>query len=546
MELRQYVSSLSRWWWLLVLSISIAAVASYVASSRQPRIYQTTTTLLVGQVIQKNNPSNNDFTTTERLAESYAQMAQRQPILQSTVESLGLNTSWQSLRWRVNAASIPRTQLLGISVKDSSPERAVAVADEIAYQLVLQSPSSPENKARQERSLFVQSQLDDLEARIETAKSRVIELETELDAALSARQIQDLQTEISNLETLITNWQANYSDLLDFLDGGDSPNYLTVIEPAQIPTQPVSPNVATNVMLAAAVGFALALAAALLLEYIDDTIKSADDLSASAGLTALGSVNRIEGKDYKDKLISSHNPFTPVSESYRMLRTNLQFTTIDQSTQSIMVTSPNPGEGKSITTANLGVIMAQANLRTIIVDADLRRPIMHKIFQLSNLEGVTDLIRSSEVDLTSQLKDTGVENLKVITSGSLPPNPSEMLGSQRMTELLQQLKEMADIVILDSPPTLPVTDAVVLSSRVDGVILVAQAKHTRRGATKQAVARLEHVGARLLGGVLNKVSGKGDYNHYSYYTRTKSMLTNQSQSFWRRFWQRLPVLRISR
>ena len=263
MELRQYVSSLLRWWWLLVLSISIAAVASYVASSRQPRIYQTTTTLLVGQVIQKNNPSNNDFTTTERLAESYAQMAQRQPILQSTVESLGLNTSWQSLRWRVNAASIPRTQLLGISVKDSSPERAVAVADEIAYQLVLQSPSSPENKARQERSLFVQSQLDDLEARIETAKSRVIELEAELDAALSARQIQDLQTEISNLETLITNWQANYSDLLDFLDGGDSPNYLTVIEPAQIPTQPVSPNVATNVMLAAAVGFALALAAAL-------------------------------------------------------------------------------------------------------------------------------------------------------------------------------------------------------------------------------------------------------------------------------------------
>jgi non-specific protein-tyrosine kinase len=468
MELRQYVSSLLRWWWLLVLSISIAAVASYVASSRQPRIYQTTTTLLVGQVIQKNNPSNNDFTTTERLAESYAQMAQRQPILQSTVESLGLNTSWQSLRWRVNAASIQRTQLLGISVKDSSPERAVAIADEIAYQLVLQSPSSPENKARQERSLFVQSQLDDLEARIETAKSRVIELEAELDAALSARQIQDLQTEISNLETLITNWQANYSDLLDFLDGGDSPNYLTVIEPAQIPTQPVSPNVATNVMLAAAVGFALALAAALLLEYIDDTIKSADDLSASAGLTALGSVNRIEGKDYKDKLISSHNPFTPVSESYRMLRTNLQFTTIDQSTQSIMVTSPNPGEGKSITTANLGVIMAQANLRTIIVDADLRRPIMHKIFQLSNLEGVTDLIRAPEVDLTNHLKDTGVENLRVITSGSLPPNPSEMLGSQRMTELLQQLKEMADIVILDSPPTLPVTDAVVLSSRVDG------------------------------------------------------------------------------
>ena len=546
MELRQYVKSIFRWWWLILLSTSLAAFASYVASSRQPRIYQTTTTILVGQVIQKNDPNYNDFTTTERLAESYAQMAQRQPILQTTVESLGLQMSWQNLKWRVNAASIPRTQLLGISVQDSSPERAVAIADEIAYQLILQSPSSPENKAREERSVFVQNQLDDLETRIERAKARVEELESELDAALSARQIQDLQLEISNLETLINDWQANYSDLLNFLDGGDSPNYLTVIEPAQLPTRPISPKTTTNVLLAAAVGFFLAFGAAVLLEYIDDTIKSTDDLSASVGLTVLGSVNRIAGKDYKDKLITSHNPFAPVSESYRMLRTNLQFMTIDQSTQSIMVTSPNPGEGKSITAANLGVIMAQANLKTIIVDADLRRPIMHKVFQLSNLEGLSDLIRSAEADLSSQLKETGVENLRVITSGSLPPNPSEMLGSQRMTELLQQLKESADIVILDSPPTLPVTDAVVLSSQVDGVVLVAQAKQTRRDATKQAVARLEHVGARLLGGVLNRVSGKGDYNHYSYYTRTKSMLTNQPQSSWRRFWQRLPVLRITR
>jgi non-specific protein-tyrosine kinase len=546
MELRQYIKSVSRWWWLLLLSTAIAATASYAASSRQPRIYQTTTTLLVGQVIQNNNPSNTDFTTSERLAESYAEMAQRQPILQASVDSLNLNMSWQNLKWRVNAYSLPRTQLLGISVQDTSPQRAVAVADEIAYQLILQSPSSPENKAREERSEFVQNQLDDLETRIEAAKARVKGLEGELDSALSARQIQDIQTEIANLETLINNWQTNYSELLNFLDGGDSRNYLTVIEPAQVPTTPISPQVTTNIMLAAAVGFVLALSAALLLEYIDDTIKSADDLSASLGLTALGSVNRINGKDYKDKLITSHNPFSPVSESYRMLRTNLQFMTIDQTTQSIMITSPNPGEGKSITAANLGVIMAQANLKTVIVDADLRRPIMHKVFQVSNLDGVTDLMRAPEVNITNQLKDTGVENLWVITSGSLPPNPSEMIGSRRMAELLERLKETADIIIVDSPPTLPVTDAVVLSSQVDGVILVTQAKRTRRDATKQALERLEHVGARLLGGVLNNVSGKGDYNHYSYYTRTKSMLANQSQSSWRRFWQRLPVLRISR
>lgn len=544
MELRQYFKSVLRWWWLLVLSTGIAAVASYMASSQQPKIYQTSTTLLVGQVIQKDNPSYNDFTTTERLAESYAQMAKRQPILQATVDSLGLKMNWQALKGRVNAASVPRTQLLAVTVQDTSPERAVAIADEIAYQLILQSPSSPENKAREERSVFVQNQLDDLETRIDSAKNRVTELEAELANAFSARQIQDLQTEIANLETLINNWQVNYSNLLDFLDGGNSPNYLTIIEPAQVPTTPVSPNVATNVLLAAAVGFALALSAALLLEYIDDTIKSADDLTAALGLTTLGTVNRIKGQDYKDKLITSHNPFSPVSEAYRILRTNLQFMTIDQSIKTIMITSPNPGEGKSITAANLGVIMAQADLKTIIVDADLRRPTMHKVFQVSNLEGLTDLLRSSDNDLTHHLKNTGIENLQIITSGPLPPNPSEMLSSQRMLDLLKRLGSMADVVIFDSPPVLAVTDATVLSSRIDGVIVVTQAKRTRRDATKQVIKRLDHVGANILGAIINQVTGKGDYSHYSYYTRSGHMLASQSaQSPWRRLWERLPALR---
>ena len=474
-------------------------------------------------------------------------MANREPILKGAVDSLGLTTPWQSLKGRVYAYSIPRTQLLGISVQDSSPERAVAIADEIAYQLILQSPSSPENQARQERSEFVLNQLDDLERRIETAKIRVNDLETELASAFSARQIQDLQTEIANLEGLINNWQANYSDLLSFLEGGDSPNYLTVIEPAQLPTRPVSPNVTMNVLLAAAVGFALALGAALLLEYIDDTIKSSDDLNLALGLTTLGSVNRIDGKAYRDKLITSHDPFSPVSESYRMLRTNLQFMTIDQTVQSMMITSPNPGEGKSVTAANLGVIMAQANLKTIIVDADLRRPTLHKAFQVSNLEGLTDLLRSPKAIVSDQLQDTGLEHLQVITSGPLPPNPSEMLSSQRMIDLLQDLKEMADVVIFDSPPVLAVTDAAVLSSRVDGVILVTQAKRTRRNAAKQAIERLEHVGGKVLGCVLNQVASRGEYSHYAYYTRGTGgrplAVGELDQSKWRRLRQRLLVLK---
>jgi non-specific protein-tyrosine kinase len=546
MELAQYVKRVLRWWWLLLICTCIAGAASYLATSRQPRIYQTTATLLVGQVIQQANPTGQDFSTVQQLAESYAQIAVRQPILQATIDSLGLTMSWQELKWRVYAAPLPRTQLLAIVVNDSSPERAVAIADEIAHQLILQSPTSPEKSSRQERGEFVQTQLNDLEARIETSRQRVKEQEAKLQTALSAREIQDLQSEISSLEALINNWQVNYSNLLSFLEGGESPNYLTIIEPAQLPTVPVSPNVQVNVLVAAAVGFVLALGGALALEYLDDTIKSPEDMTTSLGLTALGSISRMKGKNFKGKLIISHHPFSPVMEAFRLVRTNIQFTSVDRPAKSILVTSTNPGEGKSITAANLGVIMAQAGLRTIVVDSDLRLPVIHKVFQLPNSGGLTDLLRSTQVDFSDYLNDTGIENLQVITSGPLPPNSSEMLGSKRMAELIEHLEKMADIVIFDSPPVLAVTDASVLSQRVNGVVLVVDAGRTRRDASRQAIKRLHQVGANILGAVLNRVSNQGREDYYaSYYSRSSERgLPEQVAAAKRpRWWQRLPILK---
>ncbi|GAB4530989.1 MAG: hypothetical protein Kow0063_09670 [Anaerolineae bacterium] len=546
MELVQYAKRIVRWWWLILLCTGIAAVASYVASSRQPRIYQTTATLMVGQVFQKTNPSGQDFYTLELLAESYSQIAVRQPILQATIDSLGLDMAWWELKWQVNAAPLPRTQLLAITVKDTSPERAVAIADEIAHQLVLQSPSSPENKARQERSQFVQSQLDDLEQRIDRAQIRVKELQAELETAFSARQIQDIQSEIASLETLINNWQANYSDLLNFLEGGNNPNYLTVIEPAQLPTTPISPNVKMIVALASAMGLMLGLGGALLLEYIDDTVKSVEDINSSLGVAALGGVTRIKGKNYKGRLVVTLDPFSPVVEAYRLIRTNVQFAAVDEPIRSIVVTSANPGEGKSLTAANLAVVMAQAGHKTILVDSDLRIPVLHKIFQVPNLNGLTDLLRSPESELDEFMKDTGIENLKIITSGPLPPNSSEMLGSQRMHELIHRLENMADMVIFDSPPVLAVTDAAVLSQRVDGAVLVIQAGRTRRDTSRQAIKRLRQLGANVLGIVLNQVSGRGtDYAYYSHYTRssTRGLPEQVEGEGRRRWWQRLPILK---
>jgi non-specific protein-tyrosine kinase len=539
MELRQYFKGLLRWWWLILLSTVVAAGGSYYVSSKQPRIYQTTTTLIVGQVIQKENPTGADFATTERLAESYAQMVQRQPIMQATIDNLGLNMSWQQLQGQVYAYQIPRTQLLAVTVQDISPERAVAIADQVAYQLTLQSPG--EDQDRQERKGFVKEQLDDLERKINTAKVRLAELEAKLENALSARQIQDLQSEINGLESLISEWQGKHLELLSFLSGGGSPNFLEIIEKAQLPYSPVSPNVKINVLLAAAVGFVLAVSAALVLEYLDDTIKSMDDLNTSLGLTVLGSITRMKGEGYKDRLITTHGPFSPMSEAYRLVRTNVQYMAVDQPAKSIMITSPNPGEGKSITTANLGVIMAQANLRTIIVDTDLRQPVMHKIFRVPNMDGVTDLLRSPNLEIGNQLKDTGIENLKLITSGPLPPNSAEMLGSQRMAELVRRLNDIADVILFDSSPVLAVTDASVLSNRVDGVILVMQAKRTRRDAAKQAIKRLNQIGANILGTLLNQASGRdASYHHSDYYARSSRLDYRLERSTQRPWWRRLP------
>jgi polysaccharide biosynthesis transport protein len=543
MELRQYFISVFRWWWLILLSTVLAAGVSYYASSKQPRIYQTTTTLIVGQVIQKANPTGQDFATLEQLAESYAQMARLQPILQAAVDSLALDMSWQDLQWRVNAYSVPRTQLLAVTVQDVSPERAVAIADQVAHELILQSPSSPENKERQQRRIFIQNQADELEKRITASETQLKDLEAKLAVALSAREIQSLQTEINSLRTLVDGWRRDHLELLNYMTGGGDPNYLSIIEPAQLNYTPVSPDVKMNVLLAAAVGFMLAVSAALVLEYLDDTVKSTDDLSSALNLMILGSVGRLKGQSYKEKLITAHGPLSLVAEAYRLVRTNIQFMAVDQPAKSIMITSSNPGEGKSLTVANLAMIMAQANLRTIIVDADLRQPVIHKIFQLPNLEGVSDLLRSSKLEVADLLKETGIENLKVLTSGPLPPNAAEILGSRRMAELVQRLEEMADVVIFDSSPVLAVTDAAILSNWVDGVILIAQAKRTRREAARQAIKRLNQVGANFLGGILNQAPGRGEsYQASSYYTHSnRAGLLSVSKQ--RRWWQRLPVFK---
>ena len=519
MTLRQYFTVVWRWLWLIVLAGAVAGGSAYVSSRSMPRVYQSTTTLMVGQkAIRDPNVTAQDLYVSQQLAQTYVQMATRQPILQATIEALGLKEDWTTLRGRVNASLVQGTALLQVSALDTSPEWAAAIADELARQMILQSPTAPEEAQRTKHRAFVEQQIADLQAKIEAAQKQVADLEKQLGEAFSARQIQDLQGQINVLQNQINTWQANYAQLLNFMEGG-SPNYLAVIEPAQVPTEPVSPRTTMNVLLAAGIGILLALGAAFLLEYLDDTVKSPDDLVSAAGLTPLGAVARMRGEGYENKLVTARHPRSSIAEAYRTLRTNIQFSTLDKPARTLLVTSPSALEGKSVTSANLAVSMAQAGFKTVLVDADLRRPAQHKIFGLPNQQGLTNaLLQPGEPTADGHLQATEIENLRVLTSGPIPPNPSELLGSARMQALLQRLKEENDVVIFDSPPALVVTDASVLATRVDGVVMVTDSGRTRRDMVVRARDALRKVGANLLGGVVNRLSARsGGYYYYYYY-----------------------------
>jgi len=227
----------------------------------------------------------------------------------------------------------------------------------------------------------------------------------------------------------------------------------------------------------------------------------------------------IMANNRQESLITISNPRSPISEAYRTLRTNLEFSSLDKPLKTMVVTSAGPEEGKSTTLANLAVTLAQAEKKVILVDCDLRRPSQHEIFGVGNGVGLTSMVVDEEAFKNPPLQETPVPNLKLLPSGPLPPNPSELLGSRRMEEIIATLREKADLVLFDAPPIIAVTDAAVLASKVDGVLLVISAGTTKRDHAQRAKALLEKVNARLVGAVLNNV--RMDITLHRYYAEQK-------------------------
>lgn len=376
-----------------------------------------------------------------------------------------------------------------------------------------------EIKASSAKIGALQDVVDSYAVKLDNLPAKILEL-----ARLERRRQVDEQTYIMMVQKL---------EETKIQEAAQAKN-VTIVDEAIEPLYPVSPKKKLNVLLGALIGLGLGVGLTFLLEYFDDTVKSPEELE-KMGFNILSSIPRIEmdkmekklakkientgqfdGKRIEARLITHLDPKAPVSEAYRTLRTNLQFSKVDHELKVLLVTSSGPKEGKSTTAANLAIAMAQAGKKVVLVDADLRRPVIHSIFGMRKDEGITNCLMEG-ISFEEMLKPTFLDNLFLATSGALPPNPSELLASHKMGELLEKFKSNFDIVVIDSPPVIAVTDAVILSTKVDGTILVVSSGQTNRDALVRAHTLLSSVESNLLGTLLNGVNVEGMYGSYYYY-----------------------------
>lgn len=525
MELRRYFNLLLRWWWLLALGTVLAAGSAYAVSKSSTPVYQASTTLLVDQSRQAT-VDYASILTSERLTQTYAEWLKKRPVLDEVIKRLQLPMDAETLARAVDVAPVRNTQLLVVLVDDRDPARAAAIAN-LLPEVFREQSSAIQAQRFAEAKASVEDQRDQVEADIAQTQA----LLTQAQADQNAAEVNRLQTSLRELQTTETNLAQSLAAVR--LEESKSSDSVFAIERAEIPTRPIRPRTALNTLLAAVVGAMLAFGVVFLIEYLNDVLQTPDDVQNALGLTTLSAV-----PDVAESTIVEINAIrggqSAVAEAYRVLRTNLQFAAVGRPLRLLLVTSASPSEGKSVTSANLAATLAQSGRRVILVDCDLHRPRLHRILNLPNNVGLTVALVDEQADPMALMQETVAPGLRVMTSGPLPPNPAEILGSARMRELLAALAEQADILVLDSPPILAVSDAAILASQVDGVLLVVDAGKTRAEIARRGMMSLQQVQARMVGVVLNRVPQRR--SSYYYYKHDYSADQGSRRQSHRRRW----------
>ena len=406
-------------------------------------------------------------------------------------------------------------------------EQSMTVADPLKY--------------RQEiiaELLTAEAENSNLNSQISEYK-KLVELYTKELNNLPSKQIEFARLERDNkvLEQTYTFMKQKLEEAK--INVASNTGKIQIIDYAVKSKKPFKPIPSNNIIIGLILGLSIGVGFVLLIEFLDNTVKSADDIK-KMNLVVLGiipsigdqNINKIlsafniqksktpsasVSRKLKRRLITREDPKSPVSESYRSLRTNMMYSSTDKEIKSVLVSSSGPGEGKTTTVANLAITYANLGKKTLLIDTDLRRPVIHKVFDCDRDNGITSYLSGVEKDFKKLIQNTPIDNLSVVTSGIIPPNPSELLGSERMTNLIAKLESEWDMILFDSPPLVAVTDATMISKEIDQIIIVVKAGHTDSTAFNHTVTSLRNVNAPLGGIILNAVTSKNSYGSYYYY-----------------------------
>jgi succinoglycan biosynthesis transport protein ExoP len=512
MELRDLIRVVTRRWWLLVAGTVLAVVASYVALrflAPWP-LYQATSTVLIG------GSSDLDWSSLQLgrdLAPTYVEWTKRRPVLQGAINALDLDMSFEELQGQIDVRAIRDTQLMEIAVTAEDPEKAAAIANEVAWQLTLQPlPIGGDNDPT---GSSLQGNVEQLKRRIESAEAELVELGNRLAVAQSEEDVAALTARIAAVQGNLDVWRNSFSELgavySDYLG-----NFIAVAEEAVPPSQPLKPLI--NVAVAGITGLVLAIGLAFLLEQLDNTVKTHSDVVEYLSVPALGVVTPLNGLQPRGvkRLLQRHawinhetvglrtTNLPHPDNSYRRLVANITHANDGPLEGTILVTSPTEGNGHAKTALALAMAWATTGQKTILVDASLHHPVLHTYLGLPNETGLVNLLNGSRNDENLMLYNPiGKDGLKVVTSGPVEDVSPEVLFSKDLEVGLDELAENADVVLVNGPTVLAGPEAANLAAQVDYVLLVLDARKTRIEEAQEAVALLKAGGGTNVVGVLN-------------------------------------------
>ncbi|HUS16649.1 MAG TPA: polysaccharide biosynthesis tyrosine autokinase, partial [Chloroflexia bacterium] len=517
----------------------------------QPAQYESTATILLNPSVPSALVPYLQTEVASGLADSYAEYMRSRSFGQSVVKELKFAATPEEVVGSISTYLKPNTLFFKIGGRSDSPEHSQELANTVVRVFISANTAQQQAQSNQGPGSVnneMHTRLNDKLAYLgEEIKSYQDQLK-QLDAQPVSKERNDLQLQLRGQLVALQQTETDTIVALGRLDEASVPlNTAVIIDPAQLGSR-VATKLNSNVLAAGVASFILGIVLAFLLDYLDYTVRSPEYLEQVLGLTPMAVVGRINGDGGGNgkrrrrrgrstgaplpasvsaaatgrlvghKLVTLEFPKSPDSESFRVLRTNIQFSSLDKAIRTLVVTSGGPGEGKSFTAANLAIVMAQAGKRVILVDTDLRRPSIHKLFSLPNTVGFTNMVLNDLGEKGGAIQTVPeVANLLVVTSGPLPPNPSEILDSHQAAHVMTQLSQCADLVIYDTPPVTAVTDPAIIATRVDAVVFVVNAGVTRRDTVARVKKILENVGVKSLITVLNRVELDNINGYYYYY-----------------------------